>query len=433
MKFGKYFPVYLGTLILNAILLLVAGDKFFYRMFFFLMVLFVMSAILGYFSLHGVQITRNCRNERMHVGQLLEEKYEVYNGSPIVKFWLEIRDGSTLPHSAGSRILTFIGPFQKRSYVSYTYLSKRGEFLLSPIHIRAGDIFGMYTKERIILSDEKILVTPYEFNINESIIPLGLLPGGKVQRNKSSLASSYSSGIREYFPGDPLNHIHWKNTVRHNQLMVKEFDQDPRADVWIIIDACSRSHYEKINNIEDERSQSWIFRPGADRYQPDNSLDILASIGASYAKYYIEEGQAVGFLTIDNAHITLPAERGERQYLKILDHVSMLKGVGNSELQELVTFQSRFLPRGSLVIMITASDQVGVVSAGMELTSRGFHPLVILLDPINLGFSSEITIIKEKLDQMQIQNIFIGKIDNIKNIERIVFVKAEKLLSKWLV
>ncbi len=432
MKLGKYFLVYLGTLILITILLLVSGDKFFYRMFFFLMTLFVLSVFLGYFSLHGVQITRTCRNDRMHIGQLLEEKYEVYNGSPIVKFWMEIRDGSNLPHSAGSRILTFIGPFQKRSYVSYTYLSKRGEFLLSPIHIRSGDIFGMYTKERIILSDEKILVTPYEFNIKDSITPLGLLPGGKVQRNKSSLASSYTSGIREYFPGDPLNHIHWKNTVRHNHLMVKEFDQDPRADVWIIIDACSRSHYEKIHNIDDERSQGWIFRPGVVRYQPDNSLDILASIGASYAKYYVEHGQAVGLLAFDNAHITLPAERGERQYLKILDHVSMLKGVGKIDLYELVTFQSRFLPRGSLVIMITASDQVGVVSAGMELTSRGFHPLVIMLDPINLGFSSDITHIKEKMDQLQIHNIFIGKINNIRDIEKIVFVKAEKLPSKWV-
>ncbi len=424
--------VFIGILILIFVIILITGDKYFYRMFIFLIITLFLSVVMSHFSLHGLEVNRICRSERMPIGQLLEEKIEVYNHSPMMKFWLEIRDGSGLPQPAGSRILTFIGPYQKRSYISYTYLSKRGGFLLSPIYLRSGDIFGLAFRQKTILTREKILVTPYEFPINKSYEPLGLIPGGKVQKNKSSLASPYTSGVRAYQPGDPLNHIHWKSTIRHDSLMVKEFDQDPKADVWIVIDACYRSFYQLDKSFDNLENNSWVFTEKLKRYRPDNSMDYLASIGASYAKYYIDHGQSVGYSAIDEAHITIPAESGERQYLKILDHLAMLEGVGQVNLQELITFQTRFLPRGSLVILITSSGEVGTVSAGVELAARGYQPLIILLDPINLGKKSKIKEVKKLLDQMGVQNALIGEVGKINDMASYLFQDIQSDNPKWI-
>lgn len=285
--------------------------------------------------------------------------------------------------------------------------------------------------ERIIETKERILVTPYVFPINSGFEPIGMLPGGKAIKAKSSLASPYASGVREYQAGDALNHIHWRSSVRINKLMVKEFDQDPQANVWLIIDANSASQYLRKNPGISNRN--WIFEAKNLEYQPECSMDYLSSIGASYAKYYVDHGKAVGLLCIDRSFITLPAERGERQYLKILDHLAVIQGNGKVTIQELVTFQSRYLPRGSLVIIISSSPGQEVVEGAIELQNRGFQPVVLLFDPINLGFETQINAIKDQLDAHDITNTLVGKIRNLKEIQEQLVKKSVDFSAKWVV
>jgi uncharacterized protein (DUF58 family) len=431
MRWGKAgFGVVL-LLLISVMLLLIVGDILYYRMFYFLFIIFVLSAIWGRSSLHGVEVKRFCRNQRMQIGQLLEEKYEIFNNSPFAKLWIEVKDESNLPHSAGSRILTFIGPYQIRSYVCYTYLSRRGIYTLSPIMIRSGDIFGIFLMEKIVTTQEKILVTPYLFTISTGFEPVGLLPGGKAIKSKSSLASPFASGIREYQAGDALNYIHWKSSIRHSRIMVKEFDQDPQADVWLIIDACKKRQYSRQEKMPVRGHKDWIYGERNIRYQPETSMDYLSSIGASYAKYYIDEGKAVGLFCIDKSYITLPAERGERQYLKILDHLAMIQGIGDVSIQELVTFQSRYLPRGSLVIVISSSPEQEIVAGAVELQSRGFKPVILLVDPINLGFETKMGEIKDQLDTYEVINTLVGKVGQIQEIERFLVNRSVEYSAKW--
>jgi uncharacterized protein (DUF58 family) len=44
------------------------------------------------------------------------------------------------------------------------------------------------------------------------------------------------AGVREYAPGDSFNRIHWPSTARAGRLIVKEFELDPTADIWLFLD-----------------------------------------------------------------------------------------------------------------------------------------------------------------------------------------------------
>lgn len=91
MRWGKAgFPA-VFLLVISGMLILIIGDRLYYRILTFLLVIFIISAIWSQFSLHGIEIKRYCRNQRMQIGQLLEEKYEVHNRSPFIKLWLEIK------------------------------------------------------------------------------------------------------------------------------------------------------------------------------------------------------------------------------------------------------------------------------------------------------------------------------------------------------
>jgi len=45
--------------------------------------------------------------------------------------------------------------------------------------------------------------------------------------------------VREYRPGDPMRHVHWRLTARHGELMVREFEQErtPRLAIWVDTEA----------------------------------------------------------------------------------------------------------------------------------------------------------------------------------------------------
>jgi uncharacterized protein (DUF58 family) len=44
------------------------------------------------------------------------------------------------------------------------------------------------------------------------------------------------ASVRDYAPGDSFNRIHWPSTARTGQLIVKEFELDPMADIWLFLD-----------------------------------------------------------------------------------------------------------------------------------------------------------------------------------------------------
>jgi uncharacterized protein (DUF58 family) len=67
--------------------------------------------------------------------------------------------------------------------------------------------------------------------------------GGDALRRRTHYITTNASGVRDYAPGDPFNRIHWKSTARKDRLIVKEFELDPLADVWLILDLWSGAHY----------------------------------------------------------------------------------------------------------------------------------------------------------------------------------------------
>jgi hypothetical protein len=109
----------------------------------------------------------------------------------------------------------------------------------------------------------------------------------------------------------------------------------------------------------------------------------------------------------------------------------MIQGIGDVSIQELVTFQSRYLPRGSLVIVISSSPEQEIVAGAVELQSRGFKPVILLVDPINLGFETKMGEIKDQLDTYEVINTLVGKVGQIQEIERFLVNRSVEYSAKW--
>jgi uncharacterized protein (DUF58 family) len=383
MKPGRSFWTVLILAVITTLGAIVVGELLFFRVMVLWLGVLVFTWGWTRLSLRGITLNRFSRDNRIESGDFLYETYEVTNDSSIWKAWIEVIDQSEIPYSTGSKILTGIGMRQKRSYSVHTQINQRGYYPLGPTILRSGDILGVFVIEKTVLSEQNILVTPTIIPVRFLEHPFGYLAGGKAYQRKSSEITPYASGVREYEAGDPLNKIHWPTTARTQKFMVKEFDQDPQADVYVILDLDKTVQWETETKVIPKRY--WMLdKKKAPKINP-SSMDYITSVAASISKYYLEQRYSVGAIWREDGWRFLAADRGDRQLLKLLEAMALLNGNGDLKLDCVIEFQSRHLPKGSLLWLVTPVASQELIQAAEQARMRGLAVKLAVLDSASFG------------------------------------------------
>lgn len=382
------------VLILLAVSLIagaITGISLYFRLSYLWGALLLISFGMSRLSLRGVQVKRTARALRSQVGQIFEERFEVQNPGRWLRLWIEVRDLSPLPGSRGSHVLTLVGGRESRTYLSRTRLVERGVFPLGPTELMSGDLFGLFPARHTVSVQESLLVYPIMVDVQSFPNPPGLLPGGEALRRRTPQITSNAAGVREYSHGDPLNRIHWVSTARRDRLIVKEFELDPLAEVWIFLDAARTVQAARPYKFPEFDPRDFWRKKFQLQLAP-STLEYSVTIAASLARYYLQHGRSVGLVSAGQSLQVLPSDRGGRQLGKILEALALLQAEGSLPLQGLVEAQARHLPRGSTVILITPSASDAVYKVADLLMRRGLRPVTVLLDAATFGgyFSAEV-------------------------------------------
>lgn len=384
MNGGRIFVALL--ILVGAIGAVINGAPIYSR----LLYLGILLAVLGFLWIRWVarslSVHRSARLMRANVGDIFEEHFEVTNKSSLIAPWVEISNETSMPYAAGSRLLTLLGGKQKRSYIARTWLTRRGGYPLGPTLLTVGDPFGLFRVTRHSPVTQSLIVLPMLVNIPSFISPPGLLPGGKVIRRKSMDMTPHAAGVREYVHGDAMKRIHWPTSARRGQLMVKEFDQDPQSEVWLILDAQEKVHVEKKHRRNDEVPEDSMLFGRRPKFQlPPSTIEYSVTIAASLANYFLLQRRAVGLISTGQTMTVLPADRSERQEGKILETLAFVEPRGRLSLAELVGAQASQLPQGSSAILITPTVHTDLLVAVDDLQRRNLRPVVVLLNASTFG------------------------------------------------
>lgn len=125
--------------------------------------------------------------------------------------------------------------FQKSSFDLKFHPAKRGVFHVGPLHLRAGDIFGFYRKEKEENPGIEIIVYPRLVKINPVSIHKREFFG--IPGSRSPVKDpAYFLGTRDYQPGQPSRNIHWKSSARYSRMQEKLFEPSVREKVLIVMD-----------------------------------------------------------------------------------------------------------------------------------------------------------------------------------------------------
>ncbi len=374
----------IGMAITGLVGWLITGLTVYARIAYLGALLVIGGAVWALFSIRGIHFTRQARTLRASMGEVFEEHFEVIKESWLGSLWVEVLNQSDLPMAGGSRLLTGIGPRQRRSYSARTLLYRRGAFTLGPTRLASGDPFGLFTFRRQISAKDTLVVLPMVVPIKDFPPPPGILPGGKAVRQRSMDVTPHAAGVREYVPGDPMKRIHWPTTAHRGRFMVKEFEQDPQSDIWLFLDALAGIQVTSHLPPEDFHEIGlWLKRPKITL--PADTFEYAISAAASLADYFLAHRRSVGLACAAGKVRIVPADRGERQVNKIMETLAFLQPTGTMPLLSLVTMQAKLLPIGAGVMIITSSVQPELLLVVEDLLRRRLSPVVIIIKPETFG------------------------------------------------
>lgn len=371
------------------------GIRLFFHLSYLLVALLILALIWAWLNLRGLDVERETLTRRATVGEYARERISLRNRWPLPKLWVELHDDSELPAHGAGFVASLAGREWER-WTARTLCTRRGRFRLGPAMLISGDPFGIVRLRRVVPATSEILVYPQTVDLPDFRLPSAELPGGQATRARTFNVTPNVATVREYAPGDSMNRIHWRSTARLGQLMVKEFELDPSADIYLVLDLQERTVVRDARLSDsagppaDPREQGpwWARQAGAAPARPGfliSTEEHAVMATASLARALLSQNRVVGLVAWGQHREVIPAEREARQLFKILEALAVLRAHSTHALAEVLVAESQRFGRTCTLVVVTASVDPRWVSALQQHLYRGVRAAVLFVDPQSYG------------------------------------------------
>ncbi|MCP4424317.1 MAG: DUF58 domain-containing protein [Chloroflexi bacterium] len=364
---------------------LMTGSALLFNLAYLLGLLIIISFAWAWTNLNWVRLSRNTRTRRTQVGRPLEERFTIHNTSIVPKLWLELRDFATLPSHLSSHVIHNLGGRNSYTWRVNTICQERGRYQLGPIRLRTSDPFGLFPMERDFSATTNVVIYPLTFDIHQFALPIGILPGGDALRRRTHYVTTNAAGVRDYAPGDSFSRIHWPSTARRDRLIVKEFELDPLADIWIVPDMAIFSHIAPRKGVIKDLNQLPPWMQLEEFELPETTEEYTVAIAASLAQYFLRRDRAVGMVAYGQSNEVVQPDRGERQLNRILETLSVLRAQGQVPVEDALEAEAYLFPRGTTVIVVTPNAGQDWVTAVRQIARRGLRIVTVLVNSESFG------------------------------------------------
>jgi uncharacterized protein (DUF58 family) len=330
------------------------------------------------YSLNRVEYHRHLSSNRVFFGEKVEMQVEVSNRKPLPLPWLQLEDqipnevtmlkGDPSPiFSTTHQLLTVLFSLSWYHKVKRYYPIEclhRGYFTFGPAKISSGDVFGFFTRYQDIEMADHLMVYPKMVPLEKLGIP-SRQPLGEIRtRNHLFHDPVLMMGIREYQSGDSLKSIDWKSTARTGRLQTRIFEPTTTVDMGIFLDVrtVSLPYWSVITE----------------------KLELAIVTAASIANQALSEGYRVGLYVNKNnpnslALMRVPPSRHPEQLKHILEELALIQPVEVTPIAQLVGSESRNLPWGSTLVVISAAPSEPLLSALFQMQRVGRKVVLITI------------------------------------------------------
>ena len=307
----------------------------------------------------GLEVTVERASDRLQVGQEAEARIRLKSRSMWTKLWLEVEDETDMPGTQARTVVTLPAKGNRNWKVSMR-CRRRGVYSAGPVRITTGDPFGLFKRTRSYGDKSPLIVLPQPEELPYFWAPAAQLPGEGVVRKRTHYVTPNAASIREYYPGDSYNRIHWRTTARLGRLMVKTFEMDPTSNIWLLLDLDGSVQ----QGSEDESTEEYGVR-----------------IAASLAYHFLNANRMLGLMMLGKETVILDPARGGQQYTRILESLAVAVAAGGTPLAQVLQEEGRRFGRHTTLIVITPSADEEWALSLHQLLQQGTRTSAVLLDP----------------------------------------------------
>lgn len=192
-----------------------------------------MGVVWPWLAMRFVQGALSFEATRIREGESVGARLALRNRSPLPIWGLSLRSEVKLPHTFG---VIDLGGWANREYKLTIHPMRRGEYQSETFALGTGFPFGLLEAKHSLVKGRSFIVWP------RTVAVAGVPDVGAGRLAEGSLPSQQTGnsgdigGTRPYQRGDSIRQIHWRQTARHDQLIVFERQSTRRITGQILID-----------------------------------------------------------------------------------------------------------------------------------------------------------------------------------------------------
>ncbi len=355
--------------------------------------LYVMSALLigtliaAFFlnlrAVNGVQIERllnDAAHGEVYEGDTPGIQLIVKNRSRFPVVQVQLVENCPVESLAHREKRVFIPTLTASNTLVYDYnveVYRRGVYEFPAVEIISRAPFGFFQRKVRREVETRVIVYP-------EVRPLKHfdLFDRQLAAQMVYLRSGFGSeviGVRPYRSGDSPRHIHWRSVARTGQLISKEFAEETRPGLTLILD-----RYYPGGYAVKENAFEWAIKAAM-------SIADYAH-GRNYPLHVVAD-------TID-----LPTPAGAVAWDGLLQYMARVEPIQQKTLPDLLTGRNL----QSFVVVIIPWPDESIIEPLLALQHRGYIVLPVLMNPVSfaVGGIDSVSVSQSLMAKMEINLIF---------------------------
>ena len=283
---------------------------------------------------------------------VVEVRIRVHNRGRLPRFLVKVVEDTPLD-APSLRPRTFlvaaVGPGSSAAFSYNAVCFRRGRYTSAEAALEMAAPLGLFVRRRRF--ELPLGVTVYPAHNRMDAMPAAREVWADDGQRVRSAAASEFYGSRDYQHGDPLRHIHWRNTARRGQFVVKEFEETSQGSVAVAF----------------ETARDW----GDGR---ETTVEYSIRLAASLAHYCGDSGQAIGILAP-------PSPLPVAHWLEAMDYLAGLKVGAAATLDKL----TENVEAGQSLVAVVPALEIHLLPSLFRLADRDVRLTVVILE----GFAEE--------------------------------------------
>ncbi|MBU0549577.1 MAG: DUF58 domain-containing protein [Candidatus Omnitrophica bacterium] len=336
--------------------------------------IYLISGILGsilfisFIIFHLSLLNINCWRQlpkAVYEDEIIKVKVALRNRGFFPNFFVYLLDNFPAEEKQNHEKRILFPHLPRKRLINWEYEAlcyKRGVYWIGPFTLISSDPLGLFKKLKILNIASKLTVYPKIFKINylPTFIKGMITPryGAQTVRKSGDYEEFY--GIREYRQEDGLRKIHWPLSAKHNQLMVRHFEQSSSKQVTIALDL------NKESNLGEGKQ---------------TTLEYSIKIAASLSQYFLDRGATVQIMAWSEKPVMTTSERHASHFFTILEVLAQVQADGYYPLDKaLLELNPLIPPNSTLIVLALDKDHLMLKSIERFIYAKNASVVYMLMD-----------------------------------------------------